>query len=382
MTELQPSLRKFVLFFAGAVLFGLGIAAGAFLFSNAEGGGNRFQGAVSETLRDVLGFSGKRQPVLEIDLTENPAPGVEKLAENFVAKRAEKTASEFEATVPRQKKPTLAKTAPESNAAFSEEETEPLLADCNFDSVSAASYKILINEIAWMGTETSANDEWLELKNVSAGEVNLSGWQMLSQDGRIKFRFPNATLKPGGFFLLERTDDDSLPQIKADAIYTGLLPNSGSRLRLFDSLCNLVDEADASGGWAALGGENATKKTLERNAGDLGWHTSSVVGGTPRAENSAGIPRALGDGKTEFSSGGATQAPTPPPPAASASGKININTAGLEELDKITGVGPTIAQRIIDYRNANGPFQKLEDLKKVNGIGDKNFEKMKDEITL
>src|SRR3989344_3090378 len=64
------------------------------------------------------------------------------------------------------------------------------------------------------------------------------------------------------------------------------------------------------------------------------------------------------------------------------SGKINTNTADKQELEKITGVGPVIAQRIIDYRNKNGPFQTIEDIKKVNGIGDKTFEKMKNEITI
>ncbi len=72
------------------------------------------------------------------------------------------------------------------------------------------------------------------------------------------------------------------------------------------------------------------------------------------------------------------QPPPPPPPAE----KININTANLEELDQITGVGPAIAQRIIDYRNTNGLFYQIEDLKNVSGIGDVNFEKMKDEITV
>lgn len=71
-----------------------------------------------------------------------------------------------------------------------------------------------------------------------------------------------------------------------------------------------------------------------------------------------------------------------PQSTAERSGKININTASYEELLKITGIGPVIAQRIIDYRNTNGPFQKIEDIKKVKGIGDKTFEKMKDEITI
>lgn len=71
-----------------------------------------------------------------------------------------------------------------------------------------------------------------------------------------------------------------------------------------------------------------------------------------------------------------------PIPASEQSIKININTADKKELEKITGVGPVIAQRIIDYRQTNGPFQKIEDIKKVSGIGDVKFEKMKNEITI
>lgn len=61
---------------------------------------------------------------------------------------------------------------------------------------------------------------------------------------------------------------------------------------------------------------------------------------------------------------------------------ININTANLEELQKINGVGPVTAQNIIDYREKNGGFKSIEDLKNVDRIGDKTFEKMKDSITV
>ena len=61
---------------------------------------------------------------------------------------------------------------------------------------------------------------------------------------------------------------------------------------------------------------------------------------------------------------------------------ININTADLEQLNKITGIGDIKAQSIIDYREANGGFKSLEELKNVDGIGDKTFEKIKDQITL
>lgn len=61
---------------------------------------------------------------------------------------------------------------------------------------------------------------------------------------------------------------------------------------------------------------------------------------------------------------------------------ININTADLEQLKEITGIGNIKAQSIIDYREANGGFKSLEELKNVDGIGDKTFEKIKEQITL
>lgn len=62
--------------------------------------------------------------------------------------------------------------------------------------------------------------------------------------------------------------------------------------------------------------------------------------------------------------------------------KININTADINELIKITGVGQVIAQRIIDYRNENGSFKTIDDIIKVKGIGEKTFQKMKEQITI
>lgn len=61
---------------------------------------------------------------------------------------------------------------------------------------------------------------------------------------------------------------------------------------------------------------------------------------------------------------------------------ININTASVEELDELPGIGPTIAQRIIDYRDANGPFQTIEDILNVSGVGPSTFEQIKDLITV
>lgn len=77
--------------------------------------------------------------------------------------------------------------------------------------------------------------------------------------------------------------------------------------------------------------------------------------------------------------GAATQAPTSRVPIA---GKINLNTASLAELDTLSGIGKVKAQAIIDYREANGPFQTVDQLVKVKGIGPKTLEKLRDKITV
>ena len=61
-------------------------------------------------------------------------------------------------------------------------------------------------------------------------------------------------------------------------------------------------------------------------------------------------------------------------------GKININTADSSLLQTINGVGESLAGKIIDYREKNGKFKNIEDLKNVSGVGDKKFEDLKDKI--
>lgn len=67
---------------------------------------------------------------------------------------------------------------------------------------------------------------------------------------------------------------------------------------------------------------------------------------------------------------------------AATGGKINLNLATAEQLDSLSGVGEVTAKKIIDHRTKNGPFKRVEDIMQIDGIGQKKFEKLKDEISV
>jgi len=151
-----------------------------------------------------------------------------------------------------------------------------------------------------MGTENSPNDEWIELYNNSSSLIDLNGWKIISNN-----KTPNIVLKnkvpAKGFFILERTDDTTLPNIKADLIYKGSLNNNGEYLKLIDTNEKIIDGIDCSKEW--FFGDNETKKTMERkntliNGNDLeNWQTSETSGGTPKNENSKRQKNNVNEGK-------------------------------------------------------------------------------------
>ncbi|MBT7772379.1 hypothetical protein HN713_01645 [bacterium] len=163
---------------------------------------------------------------------------------------------------------------------------------------------IVISEIAWMGTDFSANDEWIELQNATSNFVDLTGWTLISADGSPSILLAGQ-IAANGFFLLERTDDTTT-SVAADQIYTGGLANIGEELILKNTSGTEIDRTPA-GVWAA-GESSVPKKTMERADfsadGTLfeSWQTflqnsgtaidagGAQILGTPRAPNSVFSP--------------------------------------------------------------------------------------------
>lgn len=175
---------------------------------------------------------------------------------------------------------------------------------------------IVINEVAWMGTAANSADEWIELYNPNSSSVNISGWNLKStSDGKPDIVFSENSIIPVlGYFLIERTDDDTVKDITAD-VKIGFgsgagsgLSNSGEILSLYDGQGNLKDTVghkDDSGqvvSWYA--GHLASKSSMERadyskpGTDPSNWQTnngqiingtdsqSNLINGTPKAKNS------------------------------------------------------------------------------------------------
>jgi uncharacterized repeat protein (TIGR01451 family) len=170
--------------------------------------------------------------------------------------------------------------------------------------VTQAAYgDVVVNEVAWMGTAASTSDEWIELYNTTDHDIDLTGWTLAAADGTPNIAL-NSIIPAHGYFLLERTDDNTVSDVPADQVYTGALENDpdAESLELRDGTGTLVDTANGDGGpWPA--GDNDTKATMERidpaaPDTDANWATNdgltrngldaslNPINGTPKARNS------------------------------------------------------------------------------------------------
>ena len=132
-------------------------------------------------------------------------------------------------------------------------------------ATAPASLTVLINEVGWSGTSASSTDEWIELYNASDFAVDFdAGWKLISTDGGIDITL-TGTLADGNYYLLERTDDNTISDIAADLIYSGSLSNDGEYLKLLAPDGSVVDTANNDGGSWPAGSASPNYGSMERN---------------------------------------------------------------------------------------------------------------------
>lgn len=113
----------------------------------------------------------------------------------------------------------------------------------------------------------------------------------------------------------------------------------------------------------------------------------AAAGGLAPTADPAGVnlARLVSDGEQLYIPRLGEAQPGAPPgvtgPDGATGGKINLNSASVAELDTLPRIGPAMAQRIIDYREANGRFGSIDDLRNVTGIGEKTFDGLKELVT-
>ena len=123
---------------------------------------------------------------------------------------------------------------------------------------------------------------------------------------------------------------------------------------------------------------------LPKTDGDtaLSGNAATVNYGVETKETVEAAPNTAAQIPGNPAEGGPEQPVESTGPQRRSDGRININTASRAELMDLSGIGEVLSERIIDYRNNNGYFQKIEDIMKVSGIGQKKFESIKDKITV
>ncbi len=180
----------------------------------------------------------------------------------------------------------------------------------HFDVTSRPSAAdVVLNEIMWMGSTSSSADEWIELKNKTNRNIDLTGWQLTrlsSGSETLMLEIPAGTIAAHGYFLISNYDEaNSQIAVTPNLVETGVsLANSQLQIKLYDGAWNgsgnLIDTADDGSG-APAAGDNANKYSMMRVTppGDgvlasnwftadkaLGWDAAATELGTPGFSNS------------------------------------------------------------------------------------------------
>ncbi len=239
-------------------------------------------------------------------------------------------------------------------------------------SADAAQYDVVINEVAWMGTSASTTqDEWIELYNPMQSVVPVSGWGLYEKGGQTKITTLEGVIATGEYYLIERTNDDTVKDIPASVapIPWGKnqgygLANSGEYLVLKDAAGTIIDEVRADNGWFA--GTTDGYFTMERvdakkSGNDISnWANNNgsvkngmnalggFINGTPKTKNSVAVtssPTSTEQGGSQSDppqSGGAISSP----PTSTPQTDTSSNTPATGE--SITYLAPRVGEVLIN----------------------------------
>ncbi|MFA6407098.1 MAG: lamin tail domain-containing protein [Candidatus Paceibacterota bacterium] len=209
---------------------------------------------------------------------------------------------------------------------------------------------ILLNEIAWMGTNGNIKHEWIELRNSSLKSVDISNWELLDKSKKIQVKFSEGTtIEPGGFYILAR-GTETIPNVHAHARFSGTINDADEVLTLFSNLCNKEDEIVVGSRWRA--GDNKLGRTAERGS-NLTWHTSAVEGGTPGKENS--IPPTIVSAASTMGMN-----PLVTPVSSSAVQKEQVTTTPVISSEAQKQEGKVVLSEVMPGKEKDADFEFIE----------------------
>lgn len=229
---------------------------------------------------------------------------------------------------------------------------------------AASSLDVVINEVAWAGSLDDSSDEWIELKNNTDTEIDLTGWS-ISDDGTSTYTL-SGTISANGYFLIE-SNDNAISTITANLVVSLSLANTGDTLVLFDSNGDTIDTINSLGAtW--VGGDNTTKATMERIDselfGDSNFGTCTAGNGNSGSEGSSilGTPKSL---NSLSSSETGTEVNLTVSSLTPARGDTVTVTASVSNVNELFSYGLDINYdaTVLDYQSAEkGTFLSESDL--------------------
>lgn len=231
-----------------------------------------------------------------------------------------------------------------------------------FDEVSEST-AIIMNDSPTIDkseqTEAVPTETEMKIKVYVTGCVNKPGVVVLKKGQIIE----DAIIAAGGFTIDADKDNINLAFVLNENVMLRIKPASEQVEPLSKQNKSVSQQANV--GSVPNGNQKAGKDNLQINNVQQPQETTAI-------ENSGvdiiteSINTVVGEQKA----------------SNNAPAKVNINTADAKLLDTLRGVGEATAAAIIEYRNNNGPFKKIEDIMKITGIKQKSFEKIKDEICI